>query len=199
LPTDARSFDRFYAKDRRAWREWLEKNHAVSPGVWLIYYKKESGKPRVSYEEAVEEALCFGWIDSRSNRIDEERYMQLFTPRNRKSPWAPSNKKRVEKLIKEGLMTPAGLEKIEAAKKNGLWSRYDVVDRLEVPDDLKKALDENGDALKNFNAFSDSRKKAILYRLSDAKRPETRAKRVEEVVRLAADNVPAYRLDKEKN
>jgi uncharacterized protein YdeI (YjbR/CyaY-like superfamily) len=121
LPTDTRSFERFYAKDRRDWREWLEKNHVASPGVWLIYYKKESGKPRVSYEDAVEEALCFGWIDSKSNTIDEERYMQLFTPRNPKSPWAPSNKKRVEKLIEEGLMMPAGLEKIEAAKKNGLW------------------------------------------------------------------------------
>lgn len=196
MARDTKSFEKFYAKDRRTWREWLEENHATAPGVWLVYYKKKSGKPRVDYEDAVEEALCFGWIDSKPNVIDDERYMQLFTPRKPKSPWAASNKKRAEKLIEQGLMTPAGLEKIEAAKKSGSWNRYEIVDRLQIPEDLKKALGENVKASKNFNAFSTSRKKAILYRISDAKRPGTRAKRIEETVSLAADNIQAYRYQK---
>jgi uncharacterized protein YdeI (YjbR/CyaY-like superfamily) len=196
MALDVKNFERLYAKDRRAWREWLEKNHAIAPGVWLIYYKKDSGKPRVSYDDAVEEALCFGWIDSKPNSIDDERFMQLFTPRKPKSPWAASNKKRADKLIKQGLMTPAGLEKIEAAKKCGSWNRYDIVDKLELPEDLKKALRENEAASKYFNALSNSRKKAMLYRISDAKRPETRAKRIEEAVRLAAENIQAYRYEK---
>ena len=196
MALDVKNFERLYAKDRRAWREWLEKNHAIAPGVWLIYYKKDSGKPRVSYDDAVEEALCFGWIDSKPNSIDDERFMQLFTPRKPKSPWAASNKKRADKLIKQGLMTPAGLEKIEAARKSGSWNTYDIVDKLELPEDLKKALRENEAASKYFNALSNSRKKAMLYRISDAKRPETRAKRIEEAVRLAAENIQAYRYEK---
>jgi uncharacterized protein YdeI (YjbR/CyaY-like superfamily) len=114
--------ERYYAKDRHEWRKWLEENAATSRGVWLIYYKRDSGKPCVSYEESVEEALCFGWIDSRVNGLDHESYMQLFSPRKPKSSWSKSNKQRVEKLIQQGLMKAPGLKTIEVAKQNGRWN-----------------------------------------------------------------------------
>ena len=196
MSPDVKSFERLYAKDRQEWRQWLEKNHDTAPGVWLIYYKKSSGKPRVSYDDAVEEALCFGWIDSRPNVIDDERFMQLFTPRKPKSGWASSNKQRVEKLIEQGLMMPAGLEKIATAKKNGSWNKYENLEKLIIPEDLKKLLNENETASRHFNAFGNSRKRAILYWIEDAKRPETRAKRITETVRLAADNIQANRYQK---
>src|ERR1700757_636733 len=115
----------FYARDRKAWRKWLEKNHSKSQGVWLIYYKKSSGKERLEYSDAVEESLCFGWIDSTIRPIDHERYMQRFTPRKAKSGWSALNKRRIEKMIKQNLMTKAGFEKIEEAKKSGAWERLD--------------------------------------------------------------------------
>ena len=116
--------ERYYAKNRNDWRHWLEENHATSSGVWLIYYKKHTDHPAVAYSDAVEEALCFGWVDSRPNVLDDERYMQLFSPRKSRSPWSKLNKQRVEKLIQQGLMTEAGLEKIEVAKQDGSWSVY---------------------------------------------------------------------------
>ncbi len=183
--------ERVYAPDRATWRKWLEQNHATASGVWLVYYKKQSGKPSVSYAEAVEEALCFGWIDSRPNRLDDERYMQLFSPRKPKSPWSRLNKQRVEKLIAQGLMTPAGLAKIEAAKRDGAWDKYNVIEELAMPADLKKALAANKTARQNFEAFSPSSKKNILYWIASAKRPETRAKRIQETVALAAKNLKA--------
>src|SRR5262245_27989996 len=113
----------FYARDRKAWRSWLEKNHLTSAGVWLIYDKKSSGKSRLEYKDAVEEALSFGWIDSTSRPIDEKKYMQRFTPRKPKSGWSALNKRRIEKMIEGNLMTRAGLEKIDEAKKSGSWER----------------------------------------------------------------------------
>jgi uncharacterized protein YdeI (YjbR/CyaY-like superfamily) len=184
-------YERFYAKDRQEWREWLERNHASSPGVWLIYYKKNSGKPRVDYADAVEEALCFGWIDSKANTLDEERSMQIFTPRKAKSPWSKLNKQRIEKLIEQGLMTPAGLEKIEAAKKDGSWRLYDKVEDLTIPPDLEAALAANESAKTYFESFSNSSKKAILWWIESAKRPETRQKRIKETVTLASQNIKA--------
>ncbi|MFN8418462.1 MAG: hypothetical protein U0528_04330 [Anaerolineae bacterium] len=151
--------ERYYAKDRDEWRDWLLNNHASAPGVWLIYYKKESGKPRVQYADAVEEALCFGWIDSRPNAIDDHSYMQLFSPRKPKSPWSKLNKQRVESLIRQGLMMPAGLEKIEAAKSDGSWNAYDAVEELVMPHDLRAALAQNTLAQQKFEAFSSTNKK----------------------------------------
>lgn len=185
------AYPTYYAPDRTTWRAWLEAHHASQPGVWLIYYKKESGKPRVSYDDAVEEALCFGWVDSRPNAIDNEKYMQLFSPRKAKSPWSKLNKARVEKLIAAGLMTPAGLEKIGAAQKDGSWDIYDSVEDLTVPDDLAAALAENPVADMHFRAFPPSSLKNILWWITSAKRPETRAKRVAETVALAAQNIRA--------
>ena len=183
--------EQYYAKDRTAWRAWLAEHHATSAGIWLIYFKKESGKPRVAYEDAVEEALCFGWVDSRPNAIDDQSYMQLFSPRKAKSPWSKINKERVERLIAQGLMTEAGLKKIEMAKADGSWNRYDEVDNLVMPDDLAQALAANESANTYFQAFSPSSKKVILWWIASAKRPETRSKRIEETVQLAAQNIKA--------
>lgn len=169
----------YYAKDRKAWRNWLIKNHLKEPGVWLIYYKKNSGKTRVPYVDSVEEALCFGWIDSIMKPIDEEKYMQKFTPRKIKSVWSALNKSRIEKLITQKLMMPAGLEIIETGKKNGSWAQLDHVESFIVPADLKKFFAKNKKVLKYFEELSRSRQKQWLYRLHNARLPATRAKRLE--------------------
>ena len=179
----------FYPKDRKAWRKWLEKNHATSPGIWLIYYKKSSGKPRVEYNDAVEEALCFGWIDSTMRPLDEVSYIQRFSPRKPKSVWSALNKTRIEKLLKEGLMTAAGLEKIDIAKKNGSWTTIDHVENLEIPADLAKAFSKNKKAWKNFQAFGKFRKKQMLYRVGMAKLPETRKLRIAQVITACKENL----------
>lgn len=120
-------FPTFCPTTREEWRKWLEENHRTSLGVWLIYYKVKSGKPSVRYSEAVKEALCFGWIDSKVKSLDEERYMQIFTPRKPKSGWSKLNKQYIEELIEQGLMTTGGLEKIEAAKQDGSWKKLDAI------------------------------------------------------------------------
>lgn len=182
------SWERLEAKDRKEWRQWLQNNYSISPGIWLVYYKRDSGKTTISYEDAVEEALSFGWIDSKANTLDDERYMQVFTPRKQGSIWSKINKQRVEKLIKEGLMTSAGLEKIEAAKKDGSWNFLDDIEDLIIPLDLKQALDSNVSAKTNFESFSISVKKQILYWIKSAKRDATRKNRIEKVVELATEN-----------
>ena len=178
-------------KSRADWRKWLEENHARNEGVWLISYKKTSGKQSFDYEESVEEALCFGWIDSKGNKLDDERTMIWFSPRKSGSKWAKPNKERVKKLMKAGLMTPAGLAKVEAAKKDGTWNALDGVEALEIPPDLAKALSKNKTAKEYFEAFPRSVKRAILEWILNAKRPETRAKRIEETVTLAEKNIRA--------
>ena len=178
----------YYPKDRRAWRSWLEKNHAKSPGIWLIYYKKTSGRPRLEYSDAVEEALCFGWIDSTVRPIDEKKYMQRFTPRKPKSGWSGLNKRRVEKMIAQNLMTKAGFEKIEEAKKNGAWQHLDHIEALTLPEDFDKALSKNRKAKINFENFPQFTKKQFLYRINSAKRPETRKERIKLLVKMAAAN-----------
>lgn len=175
----------YYAKDRKAWRKWLEKNHSTSNGVWLIYYKQGSGKTRVPYADAVEEALCFGWIDSTFNPIDEHSFMQLFTPRKPKSGWSRLNKDRVEKLIAEGLMTPAGMEKIDIAKHHGTWAKLDHIESFTLPPELEKAFKANKKAEKFFDSLAKTNKKYILYYISGAKKEETRQKRVDEIIAAA--------------
>jgi uncharacterized protein YdeI (YjbR/CyaY-like superfamily) len=176
----------FYAKDRKAWRNWLQKNHAKEAGVWLIFYKKNSGKTRLPYADAVEEALCFGWIDSIVKPIDEEKYMQKFTPRKTKSVWSALNKKRVEKLVEQKLMTEAGMAIIEKGKENGSWVQLDLVENFIVPPDLKKFLGKNKKVSKYFEGLGKSRQKQWLYRLHNARLPETRAKRMAELAAEAA-------------
>jgi uncharacterized protein YdeI (YjbR/CyaY-like superfamily) len=180
-----------HPKSRSEWRAWLEKNHIRPKGVWLVTYKKATGKPRVDYEEAVEEALCFGWIDSKGKKVDDERSMLWMAPRKPGTGWSRTNKERIERLVPAGLMAPAGLAKIEAAKQDGSWSALDAVEALEIPPDLEKALSEYPDAKKYFEAFPRSVKRAILEWISHAKKPETRSKRIEETTSLASKNMRA--------
>jgi uncharacterized protein YdeI (YjbR/CyaY-like superfamily) len=190
------AYEHFYPPDRAVWRQWLTDNHADSPGVWLIFFKKDSGKSSVSYDEAVEEALCFGWIDSLPNKIDEQSYKQLYSPRKPKSNWSKLNKERVEKLTAAGLIQPAGLAKIEWAKQNGTWDALNEVEQLIVPADMQKALDDNPTALGHWENFSRSVRRGILEWILNAKREETRANRIEETVRLAAQNIKANQYER---
>ena len=176
---------------RAEWRDWLAANHSSGEGVWLISFKKATGQPAVSYDEAVEEALCFGWVDSKPRKLDEERTMLYFAPRKGGSGWSRPNKERVERMIAAGLMTPAGLAKVDAAKTDGTWTMLDAVENLEVPDDLAAELDKYPEARANWEAFPRSVKRGILEWIVQAKRPETRVKRVEETARLAQDNIRA--------
>ncbi|MCA1994123.1 MAG: YdeI/OmpD-associated family protein [Coleofasciculus sp. S288] len=178
----------FHATERQQWREWLEKNHQTSLGVWLIYYKVKSVKPSIRYNQAVKEALCFGWIDSKVKSLDEERYMQIFTPRKPKSVWSKLNKQYIDELIEQGLMTLSGIEKIEAAKQDGSWNKLDAIEELIIPADLKEALEANETANKYFEAFSNSSKKNILFWIESAKRPETRLRRIEQIISSAVQN-----------
>jgi len=191
MPADPQERPTLQPKTRAGWRRWLSANHASSAGITLVVAKKGSGIAGISYEEAVEEAVCFGWIDSRTNSLDETRFRLQMTPRKPGSVWSIPNKRRVEKLIEEGRMAPAGQAKIEAAKRDGSWTRLEAIDRLEIPPDLRRALSANPKARRNFEAFNDSSKKVILYWITNAKRAETRKKRIEETVRLAAENIKA--------
>ncbi len=172
-------------------RAWLEENHAREEGVWLVFWKKGTGRERVEYDEAVEEALCFGWVDSKPGTLDGERSMLYFSPRKAGSGWAATNKERVGRLIASGLMAPAGLAKIEAAKQDGSWSKLDAVEALEIPPDLAAALAGLPDAARHFDAFPRSVRRGILEWIAGAKRPDTRARRVDETARLAAQNLRA--------
>jgi len=161
------------------WRDWLERNHATAREVWLAYYKKGSGKRSVTYEEALEEALCFGWIDSTVRRLDAERYMQRYTPRKDDSLWSTANKARVKKLTAEGRMAEAGMAKIRTAKRNGMWTHLDKIDRkLEMPEELMAALDRRPAAKAEFEKLAASHKKMWGGWIADAKRPETKERRI---------------------
>ena len=173
---------------RAEWRQWLADNHARSPGVWLVYFKQETGQPSVRYAEAVEEALCFGWIDSLPRKLDAERTQLLFTPRRPKSGWSKANKERLVRLERANLLMPAGLAAIARARQNGAWASLDAAEAGAVPGDLAAALAADAPAQRNYAAFSLSARKMILTWVLDAKRAETRARRVAETVRLAALN-----------
>lgn len=187
--------DRFHPQDRDEWRDWLESNHETSKGVWLVSWKKATGKPRLTYDEAVEEALCFGWIDSRPNKLDDERSMLWFTPRNPGSVWSRINKQRIEKLVDTGRIAPAGTALVEAAKRDSSWTSLDRVEDLIVPSDLEEALQASPDAQQYFTSFAPSVKKPLLWWIESAKRPETRARRIRRVVESAErnENPLAYR------
>jgi len=188
MPKFDDQLETIYATNRQAWREWLSQNHRISPGIWLIYYKVKSGKPSVQYSEAVKEALCFGWIDSKVKSLDEDRYKQVFTPRKLKSVWSKLNKQYIEELIQEGLMSDMGLQKISVAKQDGSWTTLDDIEALLVPLELKQALESNETANQNFHAFSNSSKKSILTWIASAKRLETRLKRIEQTISSAVQN-----------
>lgn len=189
-------FADFHPLNRQEWRDWLAENYDKSNGIWFVYFKKTTGKPRVTYDEAVEEALCFGWIDSLPRKLDDERSKLLFTPRKPKSVWSKLNKTRIEKLVETGAMTEIGLAKIEAAKRDGSWNSLDASDNLEIADDLQKAFDANKTAETNFHNFTEGVKKAILQWLNSAKREETRKARIEKLVMMAEKNL-RVNFDKE--
>lgn len=173
---------------RAAWRRWLERHHTRDKGVWFVYFKKSSGRQRFTYDDLVEEALCFGWIDGQAKALDDERSMLWLSPRKPTSVWSAPNKVRVARVIAAGLMQPAGQAKVDAARANGSWTALDATDRLDVPDDLAAALAATPKARAHFDAFPASAKKAVLEWVRQAKRPETRARRIAEAARMAAAN-----------
>jgi uncharacterized protein YdeI (YjbR/CyaY-like superfamily) len=176
------------AEDRAEWRAWLEANHATAAGAWLVLRRAQTGRTTLAYEAAVEEALCFGWVDSTTARIDDERRRQYFAPRKPRSAWAASNKERIERLIHEGRMTPAGMAAIERAKANGSWDVLASSERLEVPADLAAALAASHPAAEHFAAFPPSARKMLLGWVATARRAETRAARISKVAEAAARN-----------
>ena len=180
-----------HADDRATWRAWLEANHATSSGAWLVTWRRRSGRLGLDYEAAIEEALCFGWVDSTAGRVDDDRGKLYFAPRKPRSGWAAANKARIERLLAEGRMAPAGITAIERAKANGSWEVLDSAERLVVPADLAAALDARPPAAANFAGFPPSARKQMLAWVALAMRPETRADRIRRVVDAAERNVRA--------
>lgn len=177
----------FYPANPQEWRKWLQQNHDKKESVWLIYDKNASNKRPLTWSEAVDEALCFGWIDSKSKSIDEGTYMQFFSKRKPNGPWSKINKEKIEKLIEDEKMTQAGLDCIEKAKQNGSWTILDEVEELIVPQDLEKALDQYPEAKDYFLGLSKSVRKMMLTWVSFAKQAETRQKRINEIAICASE------------
>jgi uncharacterized protein YdeI (YjbR/CyaY-like superfamily) len=175
------------ADDRASWRSWLEANHATARGAWLVTWRRGQG-PVLEYEDAVEEALCFGWVDSTAGPVDDRRRKQYFAPRKQGSGWAATNKARVERLHAAGMMAPAGIGAVERAKADGSWTSLDAIEQGLVPDDLAAALQAQPPAAANFEAFPKSVRRMLLVWVSAARRPETRAARIAEVAAQAAIN-----------
>lgn len=176
-----------YFKTSQEWREWLANNNDKETEIWLIFFKKNTGKQSIEYESSVEEALCFGWIDSLIKKIDESKYARKFTPRKDNSKWSESNKKRVERLINNQRMTDIGLAKIETAKKNGQWDKPDRQDiSFDIPEEFNKALDKNNVAKEYFEQLAPTYRKQFIGWIVVTKRPETKAKRIKESIRLLA-------------
>jgi len=178
-----------YFKTDIEWRSWLDINHNTSNGIYLILYKIESNKPSMRWEEAVQVALCFGWIDSTVKKLDHERRRQYFCPRNPKSAWSKLNKTYIQQLITTNLMHQSGLIKIETAKKDGSWSALDAVENLIIPEDLQTLFNKNYIAYKNYQNFAPSYRKSYLYWLNQAKRKDTRSKRIQQIIELCQKNI----------
>jgi uncharacterized protein YdeI (YjbR/CyaY-like superfamily) len=176
----------YHPPDLAAWRAWLEAHHA-GRGVWVASWRKASGRDPVPYEDLVEEAICFGWIDSTVNILDDDRGLQLMTPRKPKSGWTRLNRQRVAAMEAQGRMTAAGRRVVEAARANGYWTIYDPVEDLLEPDDLAAALDGNPAARASWDGFPPSARKQMLWSIISAQRPETRAGRIAKIVTAAAD------------
>ncbi len=179
----------FYPRNKEEWRVWLENNHARLENVWVVFYKKASGIPTISWSDSVDEALCFGWIDSKKIAIDSEKSHQFFSKRKPKSTWSKINKIKIERLIVEGLMTQAGYKSIEIAKQNGSWTILDDVDALVIPPDLETALGKYPNSKAFFESLSNSIKKMMLYWLISAKQAETRQKRINEIADSAGQKL----------
>lgn len=171
---------------KEEWRNWLKKNHLIKDSIWLIINKKGSLNPNLNWSEAVDEALCFGWIDSTKKSIDSEKYMQYFCKRRPKSNWSKINKNKVKTLIEQELMEEAGFKSIEIAKKNGSWTILDNVEALVIPEDLKEGFANHKGSMEYFDSLSKSAKKILLYWVISAKRKETRQKRILEIAENAS-------------
>jgi len=176
-----------FFEDRAGWRDWLEEHHADATEAWLVYYKKHTGKPSVKQAEGVEEALCFGWIDGKVRRIDDERYMQRYTPRKPRSIWSERNKQRVKELIKAGRMTPAGMALVKAAKKSGQWSKATETHNAAMHPGLEKALAKNKRAQTLWEQQPPSHRKHYLWWINDAKREETQLRRIDKAMQMLLD------------
>lgn len=181
-----KQFEQVEVTTRSQWRDWLAAHHPRTESIWLVTFKANTSQPRVPYADLVEEALAFGWIDSLPRKLDDERTMLLMSPRKPGSNWSAVNKARIETMTAAGLMHPAGLAKIEQAKADGTWTALDAVDRLEVPADLQAAFDARPDAEATFADFPPSTRRGILEWIGNAKRPETRAKRISDTADKAA-------------
>ncbi|GAA4494568.1 YdeI/OmpD-associated family protein [Hymenobacter ginsengisoli] len=179
----------FWPSSRQHWREWLLAHHAQEQAVWLVYHKKHTGTPSLSWSEAVSEALCFGWIDSQAKPIDGDTYRQLFSRRKPRSGWSRVNKEKIKQLLADGLMMPAGLAAIETAQQNGSWALLDEVDALMVPPDLAQALQASPAADSYFASLSRTDRRNMLQWLVLARRPETRQRRLAEIVTLATQQL----------
>lgn len=176
-----------------AWEAWLEENHASSDGLWLKFAKKGSGIETVTYAEAVEEALCYGWIDGQAKRFDEDYWLQRFTPRRPKSKWSKVNRDKVAGLIAAGRMKPSGLREVERARADGRWdAAYESPSKATVPEDLRRELDENPEASAFFATLDSRNRYAILYQIQDARKPETRARRIQKYVAMLNERRKPY-------
>ncbi|MBB1286383.1 YdeI/OmpD-associated family protein [Flavisolibacter sp. BT320] len=175
----------FYPKSIKSWRKWLEKHHLTESSVWVVFHTKKSGKKSIQWSEAVDVALCFGWIDSKKIKIDEETSHQFFSKRKPNSTWSKINKEKVALLLEKGLLTRAGKETITVAKKNGSWTLLDAVEALVIPEDLERAFQAKQGAKEYFLSLSKSVQKMMLQWIVLAKKPETRQKRIDEIAELA--------------
>lgn len=180
--------EELYLKNKEDWRKWLEINHIKKNAVWLIFYKQHSSKFNLSWSDSVDEALCFGWIDSTKKTIDKERFKQYFSKRKPKSNWSKVNKIKIKNLIEKGLMQEAGFKSIKIAKENGSWTFLDSIENLEIPEDLAKELKNKKEAFKNFHNFSKSTKKSLLYWVASAKKEDTRQKRIMKIIENTNEN-----------
>ncbi len=172
-------------KSPKAWASWLDKNHAKSSGIWLRLFKKDSGVASVTYAEALDEALCYGWIDGQLEKCDEKSWLRKFTPRRPKSVWSKKNIEHANRLIQAGKMKPAGRQEVEAAKADGRWGRaYDSPSAMQVPEDFLKELSKDKKAKAFFETLNKANTYAIAWRLQTAKKPETRAKRMQAILEM---------------
>ena len=196
IPESYRNSPVTYAASTAAWRRWLEANHETAASVWLVIFHKKSDVPSVYYDEAVDEALCFGWVDSSVNKRDEESYYQYFARRNPKSNWSRLNKEKIQRLTASKKLAPAGLEMVRIAKATGTWDALNDVEDLVVPEDLARAFSQHLGAAAHWEAFPRSVKRGILEWIFNAKRPSTRAKRILETAQKAAQNIRANQYER---
>ena len=179
-----------FFKNRAEWRKWLRRNHDNASEVWILTYKRHTGRKCLNYTEALEEAICYGWIDCRLRRLDDEKHLWRFAPRKPKSIWSLRNRRLAERLTKEGRMTPSGLATVEAGKRSGEWEKaISPSTPPRIPSDLKVALEKDALAWKNFKGFAKSYRTSYIYWVLTAKREETRRRRVDEVVNRARKNL----------